>query len=170
MATLELDIEKIRLLSKQRRDANYNFRSFLKGQNSEKLDKIVQRLYTEISEQINCMDCGNCCNQLRPDVTNAEISVLAKHDQLSQADFVAQFVANDEFNQSNYLKNTPCKYLEGRECKIYSIRPQDCISYPHLHKKGFNSRTMGVIENYGICPIVFNVFERLKSEFHFRNR
>lgn len=40
---------------------------------------------------------------------------------------------------------------------------ENCISYPHLHKKDFTSRLIGVIENCSVCPIVFNVYERLKE-------
>jgi hypothetical protein len=40
----------------------------------------------------------------------------------------------------------------------------DCRSYPHLHKKDFAHRVIKVIDNCSICPIAFNVFERLKAE------
>jgi hypothetical protein len=43
-------------------------------------------------------------------------------------------------------------------------RPNDCRLFPHLHKKGFVFRLIQVVENCSICPIVFNVFERLKQE------
>jgi Fe-S-cluster containining protein len=167
MRPIELDVEKINRISKQKENENYKFRSFLKGQDSDRVDKIAHRLYKEIAEQIDCTDCGNCCKILRPCVTDAEIDILSKIDNLSQEDFVTRFTEQYEIDHVKYLKNSPCKYFEDKKCAIYTDRPFDCRSYPHLHKKCFNSRTLDVINNYGICPIVFNVFERLKVEFRF---
>ncbi len=39
----------------------------------------------------------------------------------------------------------------------YQCRPDDCRSYPHLHKRDFISRLINVIGNYSVCPIVFNI-------------
>jgi Fe-S-cluster containining protein len=50
-------------------------------------------------------------------------------------------------------------------CNVYAARPDDCRSYPHLHKDDFLSRSVGTIENYRICPIIYNVYERLKLAF-----
>jgi Fe-S-cluster containining protein len=64
-----------------------------------------------------------------------------------------------------YTFNTnPCPFLKGNNCTIHNFRPDDCRSYPHLHKKNFISRTIGVIKNCSVCPIVFNVYENLKNE------
>ena len=49
----------------------------------------------------------------------------------------------------------------------YEVRPEDCRSYPHIWKNGFATRLMGVLNNYSICSIVFNVYEQLKSEFKY---
>lgn len=168
MKPLELNIEKISRISQQKENENYRFRSFLKGQDSDKVDEIVHRLYKEIVEHINCTDCGNCCKKLRPCLTDSEIDRLSGIDNLSQKDFITSFVERDEIDHSIYLKNIPCKYLADKKCTIYVDRPGDCKSYPHIQKEDFNSRTLGIIENFGICPIVFNVFERLKIEMRFK--
>jgi uncharacterized protein len=136
----------------------------LKSQDSAKIDKIVHRIYEEVIEQIDCTKCGNCCNSLRPSVTKKEIVRLSKIDNLSFNDFVNIFVEKSDEENIKYLKDTPCKYLKENKCIIYSDRPEDCKSYPHIHKKDFNTRTLFMIENLEICPIAFNVYERLKSE------
>ncbi|MBW1737720.1 MAG: hypothetical protein JRJ69_09220 [Deltaproteobacteria bacterium] len=53
-------------------------------------------------------------------------------------------------------------------CSHYELRPEACRSFPHLHKEEFVSRLMGVIQNYAVCPIIFNVYERLKNELWHR--
>ena len=168
MNQLELNLEKISRLAIRNEDQNYRFRSFLKIQDSEKIDRIVHRLDREIREQIDCTLCGNCCNELTPRLSDAEVDRLARIDSVSREEFIQKFVESDPDEGDNFLKGTPCKYHCEKKCTIYSNRPEDCRSYPHTHKKDFNTRTMGIIENYGICPIVFNVFERLKIEIRFR--
>jgi len=49
-------------------------------------------------------------------------------------------------------------------CSQYKYCPDNCRSYPHLHKNDFVSRLINVIENIAICPIVFDVYEALKEE------
>jgi Fe-S-cluster containining protein len=166
---LELDIEKIKRMSQQKENENYRFRSFLKGQDDEKVDRIVYRLHKDISGMIDCTTCGNCCTKLKPAVTNPEIKRLSVIDSVLSEYFRTNFTEQDDFKESLYLKDTPCKYLLDKKCLIYAERPDVCKSYPHTHLPDFNSRTLEVIENTAICPIVFNLFEQLKREFGFRS-
>lgn len=69
MKNLELNIEKIKLISDKKEDENYKFRTFLKGLDSDKVDKIVHKLNEEIVSQIDCQDRGNYCKSLRPCVS-----------------------------------------------------------------------------------------------------
>jgi len=47
---------------------------------------------------------------------------------------------------------------------VYAARPDECRSYPHLHKKGFTRRLMAAVQNTTVCPISYYVFERLKMD------
>ncbi|MFO8067839.1 MAG: YkgJ family cysteine cluster protein [Bacteroidales bacterium] len=168
MIHLETDLEKISRISKSKKRENLSFRTFLKGKDNDKLDVIIQRLNKEIEGQIDCTKCGNCCINLRPCLTKNEIDTLARIDDISSDVFIEKYTEEDNFENIKYLKDTPCKYLSDKKCTIYDNRPEDCRSFPHTHKSSFNSRTMGIIDNYGICPIVFNLLERLKMELRFR--
>ncbi len=162
---LELDLEKIEELVKLREDKNIEFRAFLKGQDPDKIDETVQRINIEISSQIDCTTCGNCCMKLKPFITEQDIKILSQRLNLSQQQVMDDYIEIDEGNQ--YFKNLPCSFLKEKKCTVYNGRPEDCRSFPHLHKEMFISRLWGVIENYSICPIVFNVFERLKTELNY---
>jgi uncharacterized protein len=163
---LELDLEKIKLLAEQNEDKNWRFRSFLKFENDRKIDRIVQRLYHEISRAVDCTQCGNCCRELKPLLTKKEIKLLANFIDISEDKFVEHYTEFD--NEKNLrLKETPCSFLKDNKCMVYECRPSDCRSFPHLHKKGFTTRLFAVLQNYSICPIVFNLYEQLKSEMRF---
>jgi hypothetical protein len=81
-------------------------------------------------------------------------------------------VANHQFRADHVREEagellfarTPCPLLDGTRCSVYRDRPKDCRAYPHLHKKQMTTRLLGVLENARVCPIVFNVLERLKAE------
>ena len=152
---LEINLSNIAQIAKQKEDENISFGSYLKDQDFKKVDKIVHRLYEEIAPQIDCLDCGNCCQNLRPIATDEELSV---------------FVEPENIEAYKYLKGFPCKHLDGKKCTIYSGRPEECRSYPYLHRDKFVDRPHEVLQNYEICPIVFNVFELLKKELVWINK
>jgi hypothetical protein len=62
------------------------------------------------------------------------------------------------------FRQKPCPFLRNNCCTVYDARPDDCRSFPHLHKDEFVFRLIQVVNNCSVCPIVYNVFERLKEE------
>ncbi len=163
---IELDIKRIEELGKLRESENISFRSYLKGKDSNRIDKIVHRLNLEISGQIDCTKCGNCCKKISPSLNKKEITRISEIINLSVKDVKEKYLEIDDGDQ--FFKDRPCTFLHENKCSIYSDRPGDCRQYPFLHKNKFISRLYGVIGNYSICPIVFNVFERLKTELKFK--
>jgi uncharacterized protein len=68
-----------------------------------------------------------------------------------------------------FLVSRPCPFLgDDNHCTVYEDRPRVCQDYPHLYKKGFRSRTFGVLNNLRECPVVFNVWESLKEQLRRR--
>lgn len=167
MLPIETDLNRIEKLSILKEKENFRFRSFLKKLDSRRIDKIVHLLHKEITNQIDCQECGNCCHSLTPIVTPEEITRLAALENITEETFETLYLELDRFQESKFLKALPCKYLDGKKCSIYVDRPSECHSYPHTHKWGFVRRTLSVISNYGICPIVFNIMENLKHELHY---
>ena len=165
---LELDLKKIKLLSEQNEEKNWRFRSFLKFRDDLKIDNIVHRLYREISENIDCTQCGNCCRELKPLITKKEVDLIAASLDMHEEDFSKKYTDFDHDEKKLRLRETPCSFLEENKCTVYACRPSDCRSFPHLHKKEFTSRLITVLQNYSICPIVFNLYEQLKTELRFR--
>ena len=165
---METDLIKIKNLSKEREDENWYFRTFLKGYDIKQLDSIVHELFKQVSETIDCTSCGNCCKEMQPSLKKKDIDKLSKSLNIKPDQFVTKYVNKDE-DGGRILNQLPCPFLKDNKCTQYDSRPVDCASYPHLHKNDFVFRLIGVVNNYSICPIVFNVYEALKltlkSEF-----
>lgn len=162
-----LDIEKIKRLSRRREKENLRFISFLKEQNSRHIDKLVHELNEYYSDKIDCTQCGHCCTCLKPILAESDIDSLMKATFLTREEFKRFYVEVDEEGDMLF-KHLPCAFVNLKNCTLYSSRPEDCQSYPHLHKKNFTSRLYGVLSNYSICPIVFNVIEELKTKLNFK--
>ena len=163
---IETNIERVKELAVQKEDENWRFRAFLKGidLSTEELDAIVHGHYHEISQHIDCCTCGNCCKAILPHLSSTDIERLAGKLNIAGDDLIKQYLTRAEERDQHTFKSTPCPFLSENRCTVYDARPDDCRSYPHLHKKEFVSRLIGVVENSTICPIVFNVFERLKAD------
>lgn len=163
---IETDLSKIKHLASIRENENIRFRIFLKGKDSDKVDSIVHRLHEEISKRIDCDLCGNCC-QLTPRVYEEDIVILAQLENITPESYEHNHCEKDEFGEI-YLKTIPCRYLEGTKCSIKENCPKQCQAFPYTNKEGFTSRSLGMLGFYEICPIVFNLMERLKEEMRFR--
>jgi len=161
------DLSIISQLGEKNEKVNYRFRSFLKSKDSDRLDRTVNELFHFYSSRIDCTKCGNCCTVLKPIILNADIKTLAPLINKTDKDSEIDYTVTDEDGDMHF-KDLPCPFLVDKKCTVYDSRPEDCRSYPHLHKEDFLSRLFGVIDNYSICPIVFNVYEDLKNKFHFR--
>lgn len=148
---LQKDLTKITEIAIENRNENISFGAFLKVQNSDKIDEIVHQLNNEVTPKIDCLECGNCCKNLRPIATEKAMS---------------PFVEPKNMQAYKYLKEFACKNLDGNKCTIYKDRPSECSSFPYLDRNKFVTRTNELIQNYEICPIVFNVFEQLKEELN----
>jgi len=162
-----LDLAKIKQLGERNQSANYRFRSFLKGGNSAQIDKVVHELCDFYYSNIDCTKCGNCCKVMKPLILKKDLKSLSLATNRTIDEFKKKYTQIDEDGDVSFNK-LPCPFLKNLKCSVYDCRPNDCRSYPHLHKKVFISRLFGVIDSYSVCPIVFNVFEDLKSRLHFR--
>ena len=153
-------------LGEEREDANWDSRSFLKGVDLdvEELDAIVHRHYEDVSSRIDCCACGNCCREALPVLDVSDVARLASGLNLSEGEVLDRFLVPGEEEETFTFNRKPCPFLSGSRCTAYASRPDVCRSFPHLHKDEFVFRLAQVVENCSICPIVFNVFERLKDD------
>jgi Fe-S-cluster containining protein len=170
---ITIDLEYIKEMAIEREEVNLEFRAYLKQHDMapKEIDAIVHGIADRVSSQIDCTKCANCCKQIRPVLDKDDISNFALGLKIPVSEFQEQYLSRDEENSSKHRFNElPCPFLKNDQCSNYNYRPRDCRSYPHLYKKDFVSRLLGVVENYEVCPIVFNVYEQLKAEIWHNKR
>jgi Fe-S-cluster containining protein len=160
---MEIDLEKIKKFAEKREDENWEFRTFLKGYDGRNLDSMVHKLVQKYSDSIDCTACGNCCIEIQPILKKNDINALSKSLNISPIQFKKEYVQKDK-DGDDVFTQLPCPFLSDNKCSHYDSRPSACKSFPHIHKKHFTARLIGVMHNYSVCPIVFNVYEELKNK------
>ena len=161
------DLAVIKILAAERENENDAFRRFLKMQDSAAVDAMVHPINNEITEKIDCTQCGNCCKSLLINVTAAEAGSLAQQLQLTVPVLKEKYMEESQEGEM-VINSIPCHFLSGTRCSIYENRFADCRNFPHLHKDNFTGRLFGTLMHYAICPIVFNVVEELKTKLDFK--
>ncbi|MGA2107352.1 MAG: YkgJ family cysteine cluster protein [Syntrophorhabdales bacterium] len=169
---IETDIERIKSLAEAKEDENWRFRAYLKGLDLSEasLDRLVWRHLDDIAPRIDCCACANCCTVISPLLSYKDVRRLADHLGIEKTQVIREHLRLSKERSRYEFQHRPCQFLHDKRCTVYEARPDDCRSFPHLHKREFISRLIGVVENCSICPIVYNVFERLKMELWGRRR
>lgn len=156
--------EDLSAIIPQKNIENIFFKKHLRNYSSAIVDEKIHALNQEVSAQIDCTTCANCCKKLEPGLESHEIENLAKQKGMPAADFKATFIGFD--GDAQFLKTKPCLFLDSCKCSIYEVRPAACAGYPHLDNKDMKYKR-SLWSNYNVCPIVFNVIELLKKELNF---
>jgi hypothetical protein len=162
---IQTDLSKIKDYAQKNEMQNWRFRSELKMMDTTdtEIDSLVVEVSDRITKQIKCKSCANCCKEKSPNVLEEEILLISNRLGISKGEFEKRYLEKAEDGSEFIIRKRPCPFLKNNECEIYDIRPEDCRSYPHLHKEGFRTRLIGVLENYSVCPIVFNTYNELRQ-------
>jgi uncharacterized protein len=177
---IETDPKKIKYWAGRKEKENYQFRDWLKANSPHNLDEIISGLSRKYFKLIDCRECGNCCRAYSIPVSESEVEAIATAKGIPTATFEARYTtytALDDLTSKDeqtywrdddkeYMLNTAsksCPMLEGNLCSVYANRPQVCREYPHLEQPDRINHLLTIIDNTFVCPIVFNVFEELKS-------
>ena len=162
------EIPLIERYSRHNAAEDFRFRDFLKTRlnvSNAELDAVVQEITNEVWSRIDCLTCANCCKTLSVVVDDADIARLAKRLALTPQAFAQRYIKRDP-DKTKVFRSQPCPLLgPDNRCTVYEDRPQACRDFPFLHDKDFRSRSLAMVENTAVCPIVFNVWQRLKCRF-----
>lgn len=129
-----------------------------------KMDIQVHQLHDEISSQIDCLACANCCKTLGPAIYDKDIDRIAKTLRMKPSEVVSQYLKIDE--DGDYVfQSMPCPFLmPDNYCMIYENRPKACREYPHTDRKKFAQIYNLTVQNTKTCPIAYEVLLKLINE------
>ena len=164
------DLVQIKLLGEKKRPENERFRKHMKSLDHS--DRILRRIGEGIEEQIDCLQCANCCRVATAKVTERDVERLAKYLHVKPARVMADYVVKSE-EEGLILrrdKKTGCVFLNGNECTVYDARPESCQKFPHVVRGNGSilSRMWELIDRACYCPIVYNSLEAFKDEMDFK--
>ena len=141
-------------------------RKFLKKiaqHKGKRLDYFVEEIHEEVFEQVDCMQCANCCSSIPPIVNKTDQARIAKHLGMKVSDFQATYLTEDE-DKDTVINQSPCPFLQADNvCLIYEVRPRACREYPHTDNRQFSQNFRIHAQNARYCPAVFHILERLKT-------
>lgn len=128
------------------------------------LDALFYAAHESVFNQINCLECANCCKSLGPRITNKDIERLSKYLGIKPSIFTEKYLLIDEDNDYVF-KTMPCPFLmPDNFCSVYEQRPKACREYPHTNQRKMSQLLNICFKNSTICPAVFEIFEIIKAE------
>jgi Fe-S-cluster containining protein len=162
----DLDLINFEKNSQEKWQENKELRNQLKKLDYSWVQNKMEQLAKEESSKIDCTQCARCCKGLTITPSSQDIKRLADYLEIEPLQFRLKYLKKDHEGDLVF-KQRPCPFLKQNCCSVYSARPQTCRSYPHLEKSHMAGRGWHIVENTLVCPIVFNVYERIKSEISY---
>lgn len=69
------------------------------------------------------------------------------------------------------LKGKPCCFLTKKgACEIEKCKPEGCRDYPFTNKPERLLSLISIVDFASICPVVFEILEKLKKIYAFKRR
>lgn len=137
----------------------------LKRKPPKNLDTIFHELHKEAFQEINCLDCANCCKTTSPIFYDKDVERMAAHFRIKPAQFFDQYLKVDE-DGDQVLKTSPCPFLlEDNKCMTYESRPKACREYPHTNRKRMHQILDLTAKNTRVCPAVSDIVEKIKTKY-----
>lgn len=161
---------KVQFEAKKKENENFAFRTYLKCHaNEEELDRQFLELHDELFGHYDCSRCRNCCKMYHGQIPKEDLEKDAKYLGISKEQFMANFLEGDEMEEKYQTKHKPCDFLqEDGECKLGECKPEDCKGYPYTNQPERLSSLYSVLEAISVCPVAFEIYERLKIVYGFK--
>lgn len=132
-----------------------------------RLDKsshsIAQQTHEEVFQEMDCLECANCCKSIPPMLSHRDIKRISKSIGISPIDFSEKYTVIDE-DGDTVINASPCPFLEDdNKCKIYEVRPAACRAYPHSGDQMFLKNLSHHKRNMKYCPGLMEIMRRLAN-------
>jgi len=158
--------------AKLKENENYAFRTYLKIHvNPLELDDRFHELHEELFSVYDCDQCRNCCKMYCGLIPQEDIKKAAGHFSISEEEFIDQYLEYDPVEMTYKTRHRPCDFLkENGDCALGECKPENCRKYPYTDQPDRMGSLLSIIESAAVCPVVYEILERLKEEYHFKRR
>ena len=113
--------------------------------------------------------CRNCCKQYAGSIHQKDVGKIAASLRLTAADFQKKYLRNADAEGMCQTLHVPCDFLnEDGECQLGEYQPESCRKFPYTDQPDRLQSMYSIIGNASVCPVVFEILERLKEEYHFQ--
>ncbi|HUH73771.1 MAG TPA: YkgJ family cysteine cluster protein [Chitinophagales bacterium] len=130
---------------------------------SHDVNELFHTAHEQVFQEINCLDCGNCCSTTPALISEPDAKRIAKHLKISVSSFYSTYISKDD-DGDQVFKKSPCVFLGADNfCSIYEVRPSACREYPHTDHPKMKQILNITFKNREICPAVYDIVEGLKA-------
>ena len=159
---------KVKFEAEKRYNENMKFRTYLKIHAE---DRQFLELHNELFAGWDCSRCRNCCKMYRGGIPMEDVAKDAEHLGMTEEQFIEKYLEPD-VRESGYLtKNKPCDFLQGDgDCLLGDHKPESCKKFPYTDQPERLRSLYSVLDAVEVCPVAFEIYERLKKEYGFRAR
>ena len=160
---------KVQFEAKKRENENLRFRTFLKcNADEEKLDRQFKELHDELFAMYDCNRCRNCCKMYHGSIPEQDLQQDAHYLGMNVEEFCNKYLEK-ELRDGNYqTKHMPCDFLSAEgNCVLGECRPDSCKKFPYTDQSERLHSLYSVLDVIEVCPVAFEIFERLKKEYSF---
>ncbi len=159
---------KVQFEAKKKYNENMRFRTFLKTHADEaELDAQFLRLHQELFASYDCNRCRNCCKLFHGSIPSEDLEKDAAVLHMTSKDFIEHYLVQE--SEGYQTKHCPCDFLmEDGNCLLGENKPESCEKYPYTDQPERLQSLFSVLDAVEVCPVAFEIYERLKKEYHFR--
>lgn len=166
---------QVQFQSKKKENENLAFRTFLKIRaDSEELDKQFRQLHNDLFQNYDCSRCRHCCKKYAGSIPKEDVERDAEKLGLTVADFKAKYLKTEPDVEGNYqTMHVPCDFMDDAgACLLEDCKPDSCKKFPYTDQPDRLHSMYSVLDVASVCPVAFEIVERLKEEydFHYRRR
>lgn len=160
-----MDLEKFQKESQSEFPSNTKLKAKMRKVKPKELDQRFSEQHELAFEEIDCLDCANCCKTTSPIFIQTDIDRLAKVFRMKSSNFIEEYLHRDEEGDF-VLNSSPCPFLnKDNKCLVYDERPKACREYPHTNRKNMHGILNLSLRNTLVCPAVFKIFSEIGKEY-----
>ena len=147
--------------AKSKENQNLRFRSWLKWHVSE---KELDEAFRELHEEIGVLDNVHIAEMLTT-VEPSEMERIAEALGITVEELKEKYLLHE--NDIDTFP-APCPMLqEDGTCRIQDVKPEECCAFPYTDRPDRMHSLYAVMEYAGMCPVVYEIVERLKLRYQF---